>query len=275
MNKSIIVAALLLFGSVVSYGQSPNGAYSSPPIGGSGTAVATVAGSSPITSTGTTAITIACPTCTTSAAAITNNVLAKGSGGAQGITNSLATDDGTTLTYAGTGGVSAPKLISTVATGTAPLTVTSTTVVPNLNVAQLNGATFASPGSIGGSTPNSINTTSILNQAKTLFAGGAPTIVTGTGASIATNNGSGGFTVNVGTGGLSSIVIGFSGTSVNAGWICSANDRTTHSATVFQTVQTNSVLSTTQCTISNITSAGATGTAWTNSDLISVQATAD
>lgn len=97
MNKSILVAALLLFGSVVSYGQSPNGAYSSPPIGGSGTAVATVAGSSPITSTGTTAITIACPTCTTSAAPITNNVLAKGSGGAQGLANSSITDSGTTV----------------------------------------------------------------------------------------------------------------------------------------------------------------------------------
>ncbi len=37
------------------------------------------------------------------------------------------------------GNVTAPRLISTVATGTAPLGVTSTTVVPNLNAALLNG----------------------------------------------------------------------------------------------------------------------------------------
>ena len=42
--------------------------------------------------------------------------------------------------------VSAPQLISTIATGTAPLTVTSTTVVPNLNVSQLNGLIAATSG---------------------------------------------------------------------------------------------------------------------------------
>lgn len=40
---------------------------------------------------------------------------------------------------------------STVATGTAPFTVTSTTNVANLNASSLNGATFASPGAIGSS----------------------------------------------------------------------------------------------------------------------------
>lgn len=48
--------------------------------------------------------------------------------------------------------ISAPALVSTVATGTAPLTVTSTTVVANLNASSLNGATFAAPGTIGGGT---------------------------------------------------------------------------------------------------------------------------
>ena len=42
--------------------------------------------------------------------------------------------------------VSAPQIISTASTGTAPLTVTSTTVVPNLNVSQLNGLTAATSG---------------------------------------------------------------------------------------------------------------------------------
>jgi hypothetical protein len=54
-----------------------------------------------------------CPTCVTSAAAITNNVLPKGSGGAQGVANSLATDDGTTLSYTGTGGVESPVFEAT------------------------------------------------------------------------------------------------------------------------------------------------------------------
>jgi hypothetical protein len=77
---------------------------------------------------------IACATCVTSAASLTSNVLPKGSGGAQGVANSLATDNGTTMTYTGTGGYSAPVLVSSVATGTAPLTVTSTTPVTNLTL---------------------------------------------------------------------------------------------------------------------------------------------
>jgi len=41
---------------------------------------------------------------------------------------------------------------STIATGTAPFTVASTTNVANLNASSLNGATFASPGAIGSGT---------------------------------------------------------------------------------------------------------------------------
>ena len=47
------------------------------------------------------------------------------------------------------------QLTSTVSTGTAPLVVSSTTVVSNLNASLLGGATFASPGSIGSGTPGS------------------------------------------------------------------------------------------------------------------------
>ena len=42
---------------------------------------------------------------------------------------------------------------STIATGTAPFTVASTTNVANLNASSLGGATFASPGAIGSGTP--------------------------------------------------------------------------------------------------------------------------
>jgi nitrogen regulatory protein PII-like uncharacterized protein len=43
-------------------------------------------------------------------------------------------------------------LVSDVTTGTPPLTVSSTTNVPNLNASSLSGATFAAPGAIGGGT---------------------------------------------------------------------------------------------------------------------------
>lgn len=53
-----------------------------------------------------------------------------------------------TLDVTGTIGVSG-QLTSTLATGTAPLVVASTTNVANLNASSLNGANFASPGPIG------------------------------------------------------------------------------------------------------------------------------
>jgi hypothetical protein len=46
------------------------------------------------------------------------------------------------------------QIESLLATGTAPFAVASTTVVPNLNVSQLLGGTWAVPGTIGSTTPN-------------------------------------------------------------------------------------------------------------------------
>jgi hypothetical protein len=45
------------------------------------------------------------------------------------------------------------QFTSTVTTGTAPMVIASTTNVANLNASSLGGATFASPGSIGNTTP--------------------------------------------------------------------------------------------------------------------------
>lgn len=54
-----------------------------------------------------------------------------------------------------TGALSLPgQLTSTLATGTPPLVVASTTNIPNLNASSLSGATFAAPGAIGGGTPS-------------------------------------------------------------------------------------------------------------------------
>lgn len=64
----------------------------------------------------------------------------------------LAKFSGTTVDV--TGSVRASQqLVSTVATGTAPLTVTSTTKVTNLNADLLDGNDWAAPGTIGATTP--------------------------------------------------------------------------------------------------------------------------
>lgn len=47
------------------------------------------------------------------------------------------------------------QITSTLATGTSPFVIASTTVVPNLNVSQLLGCTWAVPCAIGTTTPNS------------------------------------------------------------------------------------------------------------------------
>lgn len=45
------------------------------------------------------------------------------------------------------------QFVSSIATGTAPFSIASTTNVANLNASSLSGATFAAPGAIGGGTP--------------------------------------------------------------------------------------------------------------------------
>jgi hypothetical protein len=57
--------------------------------------------------------------------------------------------------------VKALSFQSTIVTGTAPFTVASTTNVANLNASSLNGATFASPGAIGGTAASSALFTTI------------------------------------------------------------------------------------------------------------------
>lgn len=56
---------------------------------------------------------------------------------------------------------SSGQITSTVSTGTAPLVVASTTNVANLNASSLGGATFAAPGTIGGTTPGAATFTTV------------------------------------------------------------------------------------------------------------------
>lgn len=83
-------------------------------------------------------------------------------GGAQTITLNSASA-GLTITQSGAGAALSTngQIVSTLATGTAPFSVASTTNVANLNASSLSGATFAAPGTIGGGTPGAANFTTL------------------------------------------------------------------------------------------------------------------
>jgi hypothetical protein len=100
----------------------------------------------------------------------------------------VATTLGTSATSVGIGGgninaggsITGNTLVSGVSTGTAPLTVSSTTQVANLNAATLGGINLGTPvaGGIGyGVSTTQIGTTAALTQYGVLFSGGtgAPT----------------------------------------------------------------------------------------------------
>ena len=76
-------------------------------------------------------------------------------------------------------GLSAPQITSSVSTGTAPFVISSTTNVANLNASSLNGATFASPGAIGGTTPAAGHFTTINASGNISNTGSGNTISTG------------------------------------------------------------------------------------------------
>jgi hypothetical protein len=93
-----------------------------------------------------------------------------------GFSNYLASPPAIGGTTASTGRFT--TITSTVATGTAPFTVTSTTNVANLNASSLNGATFAAPGAIGSGTA-AAGTFTNLSYTGTL-TGGTGVIAIGT-----------------------------------------------------------------------------------------------
>jgi hypothetical protein len=88
----------------------------------------------------------------------------------------------------------------------------------------------------------------------------------GTGAAIVAKSGFRAFQIKTGTDGTASSGIVRLPLAVN-GWTCSANDLTTHSSTVAQTVQTAST--TTSATLANYTVAGSSGP-WTAGDVLNV-----
>lgn len=176
----------------------------------------------------------------------------------------------------------APALIqgrtlqSTVATGTAPLIVASTTNVPNLNASSLNGATFAATGAIGSTTPSTgvfttVRATTGINMGAsgaTICSATAPTISSGfgTGPSIVNQNGTCAFTVNVGTGGTASAgVIGLP--AATTGWVCHVDPNGAPQAGAVTYPSPTSASST---TLTNYTAATGVALAWTASTVLQV-----
>lgn len=86
-----------------------------------------------------------------------------------------------------TGGVSVTtQFTSSVATGTPPLVVASTTNVANLNASSLGGATFAAPGPIGGGTPDTGTFTSITTPGGATFHTTNTALTNGAAAAVGT-----------------------------------------------------------------------------------------
>jgi hypothetical protein len=94
--------------------------------------------------------------------------------------NSTPLGTGGASTVAATTISATGQITSTLASGTAPFVVASTTNIPNLNASSLNGATFAAPGAIGSGTAST---------------GAFTTLASTTGANFATSSGS----VGIGT----------------------------------------------------------------------------
>lgn len=76
-------------------------------------------------------------------------------------TGGLLTDAAALTFTVATGLLTATRFESTVATGTAPFTVASTTAVANLNASLLLGQNWGNPGAIGGTTPAAITCTTL------------------------------------------------------------------------------------------------------------------
>jgi hypothetical protein len=82
------------------------------------------------------------------------------------------------------------QLTSTVADGTAPMVVTSTTKVANLNVDKLDGADWAAPAALGSTTPAAATFTTITGKKGV----GTPVALTSSSASIAVDMSDSNFT---------------------------------------------------------------------------------
>lgn len=115
---------------------------------------------------------------------------------APGTIGSVTPNTGAFTTLSATG-----QFTSTLATGTAPFSIASTTVVPNLNASLLLGGTWAIPGQIGSTTPNTVNANGLtvsnvtgLTQCLHVNTSG---VVSGTGVDCSSAGSPGGSTTQI------------------------------------------------------------------------------
>jgi hypothetical protein len=117
------------------------------------------------------------------------------------------------------------ELFSTIATGTPPMTVVSTTQVPNFNASLLEGCTWESPCAIGGVTPNTAHFTDIVDTGAFTLGGSnvssikgldtalytAGTIAGGAGHTLCTDTNGSATTSGCPTSGFTSVATGTNG----------------------------------------------------------------
>ncbi|MCX6752445.1 MAG: hypothetical protein NTZ87_03000, partial [Candidatus Nomurabacteria bacterium] len=163
-----------------------------------------------------------------------------------------------TLDVAGAIGVSG-QLTSTLATGTAPFVVASTTNVANLNASSLNGATFANPGAIGTTPSTGAFTTLTSNGASTLGTGASLTNTFGTGTSAINTIGASGGTnaINGATTILGTTLINSTGTSATT--IGNSTRALTLTGTTFGLTSGSGLNVSTAGALSGITTLGLSG----------------
>ncbi len=89
------------------------------------------------------------------------------------------------------------QITSTLANGTAPFAITSSTVSPNLNAALLNGATFAAPGAIGGGTPASGSFTTLSASSAVNITGQTTVGTAGTSSNLVIYGTAGSTSLNI------------------------------------------------------------------------------
>lgn len=110
------------------------------------------------------------------------------------------------------------QITSTLATGTAPFAVASTTNVANLNASSLNGATFDAPGAIGGTTAAAGTFTTLGGTAITGSTSVSTPILTSTSAlAVSAASGTSGSAVTLAAGAGSAGVGGAIGLTAGAG----------------------------------------------------------
>lgn len=137
---------------------------------------------------------------------------------------------GTSLSVSG-------QLTSTVATGTAPLAVSSTTNVANLNASSLSGATFASPGQIGGTVSSEVDTTGIISKGTKFTTSGCAVSSTAGGATAGT------FTIGANSCTVIVTMNGATGLTAPTGWACAVEDTSALTVLISQSASSSTTAS--------------------------------